>query len=44
MAGHRMPRKRAKAMPTAAMVPVWITMNSVQPYRKPQRGEKASRK
>jgi hypothetical protein len=25
--------KRAKATATAAMVPVWITVNRVQPYR-----------
>jgi len=24
------------------MKPVWMTVNSVQPYRKPQNGEKAS--
>ena len=28
----------AKATATAAMVPVWITRNSVQPYRNPMSG------
>ena len=32
-AGKRTPVKRANATATAAMVPVWITTNSVQPYR-----------
>ncbi len=36
--------KRANATATAAIVPVWITANSVQPYRKPNRGEMLSRR
>jgi hypothetical protein len=42
--GQRTPRNFAKATATAAMVPVWITRNSVHPYRKPTRGENASRR
>ncbi len=38
-AGTSTPRNRAKATATAAIVPVWITRKSVQPYRKPQSGE-----
>ena len=38
IAGTRTPRYREKATATAAMVPVWITRNKVQPYRKPQSG------
>src|SRR2546426_6858683 len=35
---------RANATATAAMVPVWMTTNRVQPYRYPNRGEMASRR
>ena len=31
MAGNATPLKRAKAIATAAMVPVWMTVSSVQP-------------
>jgi hypothetical protein len=31
IAGTRTPRKRENATATAAIVPVWITRNSVQP-------------
>ena len=36
--GARTPRKRANATATAAIVPVWITRNIVQPKRKPASG------
>src|SRR5277367_5922206 len=36
--GKNTPRNFPNATPTAAMVPVWITINSVHPYRKPQSG------
>ncbi len=39
MAGNNTPRKRAKPTATAAIVPVWITRNKVQPYKKPHNGE-----
>ena len=42
--GHRTARNRAKATTTAAIVPVWITRKSVQPYRKPHSGESPSRR
>src|SRR5215469_13955944 len=42
IAGQSTPVNRAKATATAAMVPVWMTVNSVQPYRKPRMGENAS--
>src|SRR5438874_170421 len=38
------PEKRAKDTLTAAMVPVWMTRKSVQPYRNPHSGENASRR
>src|SRR4051812_13352006 len=38
------PRKRANATATAAIVPVCITRNSVQPYRTPHSGLYASRR
>ena len=39
-----MPVYLAKATATAAMVPVWITANIVQPKRNPASGPKASRR
>ena len=42
--GKKTPANLAKATATAAMVPVWITRNSVQPYRNPLSGPKASRR
>ena len=44
MEGTKMPRNLPKATPTAAIVPVWITRNSVQPYKNPQSGPSASRR
>src|SRR6202162_2519782 len=44
IAGAKTPRYRANPIATAAIVPVWITRNNVQPYRKPQSGEYAPRK
>src|SRR5579859_7286487 len=44
IAGNNTPRYRAKPIATAAIVPVWITRNSVQPYKKPHNGENASRR
>ena len=32
---------RAQVVATAAMAPVWIVVNRVQPKRKPSQGEKA---
>ena len=43
-AGTSTPRNRAKATATAAIVPVWMTANSVQPYRNPAAGERPSRR
>ena len=43
-AGTNTPRNRANATATAAMVPVWITRNSVHPYRKPGRCPSPSRR
>src|SRR5438270_11172169 len=37
-------RKRANATATAAIVPVCRTRRTGQPYKKPQRGEKESRR
>ena len=42
--GKKTPRNFPNATATAAMVPVWITRNSVQPNRNPQIGPSASRK
>ena len=42
--GKKTPRNFAKATATAAMVPVWITRNRVQPKRNPQMRPRASRK
>jgi len=42
--GKKTPRNFPKATPTAAIVPVWMTMNSVHPYRNPHRGPSASRR
>jgi hypothetical protein len=42
--GRSAPRYLAKPTETAAIVPVWITRKSVQPYRKPHSGENASRR
>ena len=44
MMGTKMPRYLANATATAAMVPVWMTTNSVQPYRNPLSGPNASRR
>src|SRR5258708_12682526 len=44
MEGNNTPRYRENPMATAAIVPVWITRNSVQPYKNPHSGEYASRK
>ena len=43
-AGHSTPANRANATPTAAIAPVWITANRVQPYRYPDSGEIPSRR
>ena len=37
-AGTRTPRNLPNATATAAIVPVWMTRNEVQPYRKPHSG------
>ena len=42
--GKNTPRNLQNATPTAAIVPVWMTRNSVQPYKNPQSGPKASRR
>src|SRR5580704_8287268 len=44
IAGNNTPRYRANPIATAAIVPVWITRNSVQPYKNPHSGENASRR
>ncbi len=44
IAGARTALNLAKAMATAAMVPVWITRKRVHPYRKPSIGPYASRR
>ena len=43
-AGQSTAAKRANAAPTAAIAPVWMTANSVQPYRYPKSGEIPSRR
>ena len=42
--GKNTPRNFPNATPTAAIVPVWITRNSVHPYKNPQIGPSASRR
>ena len=42
--GKNTPRNLPNATPTAAIVPVWITRYSVQPYRKPHSGPSDSRR
>src|SRR6202030_133573 len=44
IAGANTPRYRANPIATAAIVPVWITRNNVQPYKNPHNGENASRR
>ena len=41
---HQHAEVAREADATAAIVPVWMTRNSVQPYRKPHSGENASRR
>ena len=42
--GRRTAVNFAKATATAAIVPVWMTRKSVQPYKNPTRGFHASRR
>ena len=42
--GKKTPRNFPKATATAAIVPVWITRKSVQPYRNPNNGLNDSRR
>jgi hypothetical protein len=44
MAGMRTPRYFANATATAAIVPVWITRRTAQPYRNPPMSPQASRR
>ena len=44
MEGKNTPRNLPKATHTAAMVPVWITRNSVHPNRNPHSGPSDSRR
>ena len=44
MIGNSTPRNLPTATATAAIVPVWITRNNVQPYRKPGNGPSDSRR
>ena len=43
-AGKKTPKYLAYPTASAARVPVWMTVNNVQPYRKPVRSPYASRR